>query len=196
MVKLGYMLIALALVFIPEARAELLSIKLTGDAQPSCWSLEDIVTQVTAGITGEREKVMALHEFGMKHQIHFIGPYEGGLYVHDALKCIGVYGYNLCGNNSATMCALYSLAGLKTRRRGGSGHVIPEIWFDNKWNYVDTDMFGYVYLPDDRNIASFDELAANPELFARAGRRPEPFYPWDPPEAMMKAFIDAPGWTD
>lgn len=188
-------ILALALT-ITAGQAELLSIKLTGRSQTSCWSLEDIVSQLTGEITGEREKVIALHEFGMKHQIHFIGPYEGGMYVHDALKNLGVYGYNLCGNNSATMCALYSLAGLQARRRGGTGHVIPEIWFDNKWNYVDTDMFGYVYLPDDTRIASFDELVVNPELFARAGRRPEPFYPWDPPRAMMKAFIDAPGWKD
>ncbi len=196
MAKMGYILITLAMVLAPAARAELFSIKLVGSSQPGSWSLEEIVDQVTDGITGERQKALALHEFGMKQQIHYIGPFEGGLYVHDALKMLGVYGYNLCGNNSATMCALYSLAGLQTRRRGGTGHVIPEIWFDSKWNYIDTDMFGYVFLPDDNHIASFDELVANPELFARAGKRPSPFYPWDPPEAMMKAFIDPPGWTD
>ncbi len=192
----GLMLIVASLLSGGAVRAELLSIKLTGSSQPFCWSLEDIVSQVTEGISGEREKALALHEFGMKHQIHFVGPSEGGMYVYDALKMIGVYGHNICGNNSSTMCALYSLAGLQARRRGGTGHVIPEIWFDDKWNYIDTDMFGYVYLPDDEHLASFDELVANPELFARVGRRPDPFFPWDPPEAMMKAFIDPPGWTD
>ena len=177
-------------------KAEVYSIKLGGNAQPACWSLEEIVARVTRGIDSDREKVMALHRFGMAHQIHFIGPYEGGLDLQDALKLLSVYGYNLCGNNSSTMCALYNLAGLKARRRGCTGHVVPEIWFDGKWNYVDTDMFGYVYLPDDKAIASVDELVANPHLFERSGRRPDPFYPWDPPTTMMNAFIKVQGWKD
>ncbi|MFH1070591.1 MAG: hypothetical protein V1794_13325, partial [Candidatus Glassbacteria bacterium] len=144
----------------------------------------------------DREKVMALHGFGMAHQIHFIGPNEGGLGLEDPLKLLTVYGYDLCGNNSTTMCALYNLAGLKARRRGLTGHVVPEVWFDGKWNYVDTDMFGYVYLTDDKAIASVDELLANPELFARSGRRPDPFFPWDPPKTMSQAFTNAPGWKD
>ncbi|HLA38381.1 MAG TPA: hypothetical protein VJ417_00210 [Candidatus Glassbacteria bacterium] len=185
-----------ALVSSAALKAEVYSIKLGGNAQPACWSLEEIVARVTRGIDSDREKVMALHRFGMAHQIHFIGPYEGGLDLQDALKLLSVYGYNLCGNNSSTMCALYNLAGLKARRRGCTGHVVPEIWFDGKWNYVDTDMFGYVYLPDDKAIASVDELVANPHLFERSGRRPDPFYPWDPPTTMMNAFIKVQGWKD
>jgi hypothetical protein len=189
-------LAVVAFLFATTARAELFSIELRGDNQPFCGSLEEIVAQVTEGLTGDREKTLALHEFGMRHEIHFVGPYEGGMFVFDALKMLGVYGYNLCGNSSSTMCALYSVAGLQTRRRGGASHVVPEVWFDNKWNYVDTDMYGYVFLPDDKHLASFEELVANPELFARSGRKPQTYFPWDPPETMIKAFTNPPGWTD
>ena len=190
--------IILGLVFLPArgAKAEIYSVKLVGSAQPGCWSLEEIVENVTAGLSTDREKALALHNFGMAHQIHYVGPYEGGREVSDALKLIGVYGYDLCGNNSTTMCALYNLAGIKARRRGATGHVVPEVWFENKWNYIDTDMFGYVYLQDDKTLASVDELAADPNLWLREGRRSEPFFPWDPPKAMREAFIAIRGWKD
>ena len=177
-------------------RAEIYSVKLVSSAQVNCWSLEEIVAALTAGITNERDKALALHRFGMAHQIHFIGPYEGGRYVHDALKLLGVYGYDLCGNNSAAMCALYNLAGMKARRRSLVGHVVPEVWFEGKWNYIDTDMFGFVYLPGDQKIASVDELIANPDLWLRQGKKPDPFFPFDPPESMKEAFINPEGDKD
>ena len=178
------------------ARAEINSIRLSGQAQPGCWDLAELVGKVIEGKSSDREKALALHAFGMAHQIHFIGPYEGGLEVDDPLKLIAVYGYNLCGNNSSTMCALYNLAGLKARRRGLTGHVVPEVWFEDRWNYIDTDMFGYVYLPDDKTIASVDELVARPQLFERAGRKSDPCFPWDSPKVMEEAFTNIAGWTD
>ena len=132
----------------------------------------------------------------MAHQIHHIGPFEGGDYVHDVLKLLSVYGYDLCGNNSAAMCGLYNLAGLKARRRSLTGHVVPEVWFDGKWNYIDTDMFGYVFLPNDKSLASVDELIARPGLFDRQGEKPEPYFPYDPMETMKKAFTDPEGHKD
>ena len=102
----------------------------------------------TAGLTTDKEKVLALHNFGMKHIIHFAGPYDHGTWLYDAVKIIGVYGCGLCGNNSSTMCALYDIAGIKCRRRFLTGHVVPEVWFDGSWNFIDTDMYGYVVKPD------------------------------------------------
>ena len=195
--RLSAIVPALILFLSGSLGAEQHQIRLIGSNQPFCWSLEEIVREVTAGLSGDREKALALHEFGMKHQIHFDGPHENGDYVVDALKIIGVYGYDLCGNNSATMCALYELAGLKARRRGLVGHVVPEVYLEGKWNYIDTDMFGYVYLDDKQRMASVDELIADPGLWTRPGaRRPQPFFPWDPPEAMSKAFINPEGWRD
>ncbi|MCE5272604.1 hypothetical protein LLH00_15090 [bacterium] len=189
--------LAAALLATSLLRAGQRDIRLRVAGQQPCWSLEEIVSGVTAGLASEREKALALHEFGMKHQIHFAGPFEDGELVVDALKLLNVYGCDLCGNNSSAMCALYNLAGLKARRRGLVGHVVPEVWFEGKWNYIDTDMFGYVYLDDKQHLASVDELIADPDLWTRAGaRRPVPFFPWDPPEAMKKAFIQPEGWHD
>jgi hypothetical protein len=169
--------------------AEQLAVRITGQAQPNCWSVDDIVEGVTRGIKTDRDKALALHRFGMAHFIHFNGPIEErGEFVTDPLKLVGVYGYALCGNNSAAMSALYNRAGMKARTRSLTGHSVPEVWFENKWNYIDTDMFGYVFLDDHRTIASVDELLRDPDLFVRQKNPPDPFYPFDEKPDMAGAF--------
>ncbi len=170
------------------------SIQVVGSAQPGCWSVEQIVGEVTKGAANDREKALALHRFGMQHFIHFDGPKEDrNDYVTDPMKLIAVYGYALCGNNSAAMNALYNAAGLKARRRSMPGHSVPEVWFEGKWNYIDTDMFGYVFLPDGQTIASVDELSKNAGLFLKQATPPSPFYPFDRKEDMASTFrgVDA-----
>ncbi len=143
---------------------------------------------MTKGLSADREKALALHRFGMAHFIHFDGPIEErGEYVTDPMKLIAVYGYALCGNNSSAMNALYNAAGLKARKRSMPGHSVPEVWFEGKWNYIDTDMFGYVFLPDGK-LASVDELARDADLFTRQKNPPEPFYPFDRKQDMAATF--------
>jgi hypothetical protein len=174
------------------ASAEQLSIRLTGQAQPNCWDVTDIVSSITRGAGSEREKVLALHKFGMAHQIHFNGPIEErGHYIDDPLKLMAVYGFSLCGNNSKAMAALYNAAGMKARTRSMPGHSIPEVWFEGKWNYIDTDMFGYVFLEDGHRIASVDEIVADPDLFVRQKNPPDPFYPFDEKADMASVFRGA-----
>jgi hypothetical protein len=168
--------------------AEQNAIRLAGQAQPGAYTVEDIVGAITKGIDSDREKALALHRYGMAHFIHFDGPIEErGEYITDPMKLINVYGYALCGNNSAAMNALYNAAGLKARRRSMPGHSVPEVWFEGKWNYIDTDMFGYVFLPDGK-IASVDELSRDADLFLRQDAPSNPFYPFDKKEDMASVF--------
>jgi hypothetical protein len=174
------------------APAEQLAVRVTGQAQPNCWSIDDIVEGVTRGLKTDRDKALALHRFGMAHFIHFNGPIEDrDEYVNDPLKLVGVYGYALCGNNSAAMAALYNRAGMRARTRSLTGHSVPEVWFENKWNYIDTDMFGYVFLDDGKTIASVDELIHDPDLFVRQKNPPDPFYPFDQKADMATTFRNA-----
>lgn len=187
----------LALVLISAANAEQLAIRITGQAQPNCWSIDDIVEGVTRGLKTDREKAIALQRFGMAHFIHFNGPIEErDEYVNDPMKLIGVYGYALCGNNSAAMSALYNRAGMKARTRSLTGHSVPEVWFENKWNYLDTDMFGYVFLDDGKTIASVDEVIRDPDLFVRQKNPPDPFFPFDEKTAMADTFRRAKAHTN
>jgi hypothetical protein len=172
--------------------AEELAIALSGSAQPNCWRTEDTVAALTRGATSDREKALAIHKFGMQHIIHFIGPFEErGEYLTDPLKVIGVYGYALCMNNSSSMCGLYETAGLKCRVRTMIGHTVPEVWFEGRWNYIDTDMFGYVFLPDGKRMANVDDLFRDPDLFVHQTHPPEPFYPFDEKTAMADTFREA-----
>lgn len=164
-------------------------IRLSGSAQPGASSLDSIVESVTRGASSDRQRALALHRFGMEHFIHFIGPVEQeGVPVTDPLKLISVYGYALCGNNSSAMAALYNLAGMKARVRRFQYHEVPEVWFEGKWNYIDTDMFGYVFLPDGETIASIDEIIARPDLFLTQKNPPTPFFPFDDKADMADVF--------
>jgi hypothetical protein len=183
---------ALLLLLAMPAMAEQFSISLTGQAQPNCWNIQDIVSAVTKDAASDPEKALALHRFGMAHFIHFDGPIEErGEYMTDPLKLIGVYGFALCGNNTAAMNALYNAAGLKARRISIPGHSIPEVWFEGRWNYIDTDMFGYVILPDGKTMASVDDLTKDADLFVRQKNPPDPFFPFDRKEDMADVFRNA-----
>ena len=171
------------------ANAEQLSVVLTGSAQPNCFSTEATVAALTKNARSDREKALAIHRFGMAHLIHFIGPFEEREeYITDPLKLIGVYGYALCMNNSSGMCGLYNAAGLPCRVRTMVGHTVPEVWFESHWNYIDTDMFGYVFLPDGKRLANVDDLLADANLFVRQTNPPDPFYPFDEKKDMAETF--------
>jgi len=188
----GCRLVALAAVLLSAPLfAERNSVRIAGQAQPGCWSVEEIVREVTGGVRSDREKALALHRFGMAHFIHFDGPVEErDEYLTDPMKLIAVYGYALCGNNSSAMNALYNAAGLKARRRSMPGHSVPEVWFEGKWNYIDTDMFGYVFLPDGK-LASVDELSRDADLFMKQPSPPSPYFPFDRKEDMASTFRGA-----
>src|SRR5690606_19052394 len=104
--------LALGLTLIASAALSQVSgIEVTSGAQPSSWRVDALVKEVIKGATTDREKALALYRFGMEHILHFNGPIEqGDLYVTDPTKIIGVYGYALCGNNSAAMNGLYEAA--------------------------------------------------------------------------------------
>ncbi len=170
-------------------RAEVHGIALVGQAQPNCWNVEDIVAALTRGLGSDREKALALHRFGMAHFIHFNGPIEErGEYVTDPVKLAGVYGYGLCMNISSAMCGFYNAAGLKCRARTMPLHSVPEVWFEGRWNYIDTDMFGYVFLPDGKTIANVDDLSRDADLFLKQRNPPDPFYPYDEKKDMADVF--------
>lgn len=172
-------------------RGERNNVRIAGSAQPGCWDLDQIVAEVTRGAASDRDRALALHRYGMAHFIHFDGPIEERAeYVTDPMKLLAVYGYALCGNNSSAMNALYNAAGLKARQRTLPLHAVPEVWFEGKWNYIDTDMFGYVFLQDGLRLASVDELSRNPELFLKQVHPPDPYYPFDDKEGMASCFRD------
>ena len=167
-------------------------IEISSDAQPNCWRTESIVADATKGAKSDREKALALYRFGMSHIIHFNGPVEqDGLYVTDPTKIVGVYGYALCGNNSSAMTALYDAAGLKSRVRWFTYHEVPEVWFEGAWHYLDSDMFGYVFMDDGKTIAGVDDLVRDADLFVRQKNPPDPYFPFDGKADMASVFRNA-----
>ncbi len=175
-----------------SALSQISGIEVTSRAQPNCWRVDALVKDVIKDARTDREKALALYRFGMEHILHFNGPVEqGDLYVTDPTKIVGVYGYALCGNNSGAMNALYEAAGLKARVRWLKYHEVPEVWFENRWNYLDSDMFGYVYLDDGKTIAGVDDLVRDADLFVRQKNPPKPYFPFDRKDDMASVFRNA-----
>ncbi|MDZ7640237.1 MAG: hypothetical protein U5J83_18615 [Bryobacterales bacterium] len=190
MTALGWVFVLLVLVSSTFGQA--FGIEVSSAAQPNCWRVPALVEAATRGAKTDREKALALYRFGMEHLIHFNGPVEqDDLYVTDPTKLMGVYGYALCGNNSAAMNGLYEAAGLKARVRWLKCHEIPEVWFENRWNYLDSDMFGYVFLDDGKTIAGVDDLVKDADLFVRQNNPPKPYFPFDQKADMASVFRNA-----
>jgi hypothetical protein len=72
-------------------------------------------------------------------------------------------GIGLCGEHAWLVYELALQEGLAARVWGLNGHVVSEIFEDGRWKMYDAD-YGVFFVDGQGNIASLDELAANPDL--------------------------------
>lgn len=84
------------------------------------------------------------------------------------VKLYNVYGYGICGDSSYTLGSLFAAAGLRQVRFPLiQGHVIPEVWFDGRWNLLDGDEEGLVLQRDNHSLASNADLVRDHDLVKR-----------------------------
>jgi len=144
-------------------------VKIVNDRAPDCSSLESIVATVTRDCKTDDQRVIALYNFCRYVYYHHAYPNEpGGI---SALKLINVYGWGLCGGQHSVMAATWDKAGYPWRYRGWSrpGHTTVEVFYRDRWHYLDTFLKFYVWAPDPRapggrTIASQEDIRANPML--------------------------------
>ena len=150
-------------------------VKIVNDRAPDCSSLESIVATVTRGCKSDDERAVALYNFCRYAYYHHAYPNEpGGI---SALKFINVYGWGLCGGQHSVMAAIWEEAGYPWRYRGWSspGHTTVEVFYRDRWHYLDTFLKFYTWMPDPqapgrRTIASQEDIRANPTLVTDAFR--------------------------
>ena len=155
------------------------TIKVVNDRAPDCSSLKSIVQTVTRGCKTDDQRAIAIYNFCRYDYYHHAYPSEpGGI---SALKLINVYGWGLCGGQHTVMAALWDAAGYKWRYRGWSnpGHTTVEVFYNDRWHYLDTFLKFYCWMPDPqapvcrghtggRTIASQEDIKANPSLVTDA----------------------------
>ncbi|MHC4916230.1 MAG: hypothetical protein ACYTGB_12140, partial [Planctomycetota bacterium] len=150
---------------------------------PDSSSPEAVVAAIIRPGMTRDEKAVAIWEYCWKNTFHWPAPKEGPRKTHeldvvfDASKLLNVYGYSYCFAIRSLGEALYEAAGMEARSAGISGHVIPEVYYDGKYHFLDHDQRGFSRMPDG-SIASLDDYRGRAvELILAAGRPSRPFFP-------------------
>lgn len=87
-----------------------------------------------------------------------------------------------CSQRSTLLVAVLEEYGIPSRKLligltdRYAGHVVVEAFLDGKWRVLDP-LFGYVYRKDGGELATAQDLQANPDLVARVARADQDPYP-------------------
>jgi|GEM_PF-6873160 len=137
------------------------------------WSsVGSIIAEAKEKKYSEEEKALFIWKLLSDNITHFDVPYVG--YCYDPVMMLNVTGYGKCDDMSGSFIVLARALGLKSRAWFLTGHVVPEVYYNNAWHMLDSDQ-GVFYLARDGNhIAGVEEIAKDAPYLI--GRTPEPKY--------------------
>jgi transglutaminase superfamily protein len=123
-----------------------------------------ILKQILKKDFSKKEKALAIFNLvGKKHGYSpNIPPDEKE--PHDPVKYFCVYGYGICDDHAKVLYNLSKKAGLKARLHALSGHVVTEIYYNERWHLFDADACKYYTMPGKNKILSVQEIADNPDI--------------------------------
>ncbi|MDD3686082.1 MAG: hypothetical protein PHE56_04875 [Bacteroidales bacterium] len=90
-------------------------------------------------------------------------------YENSPFVLLSSVGGGLCGTRSAVLTNILIAMGFQARSWCVEGHVITEVYSDDKWKVLDPH-FGVYFLNDNLEIASYQELCENPDWFDDTAR--------------------------
>jgi hypothetical protein len=129
-------------------------------------ALRGIFEKVTIGAVNDTQKHLQIVKFLQRTNIHKDLPptYPNGMEIFDPLVMLELTEM-WCNQASKLAIDLFESAGYKGRQVQLGTHLIAEIYYDQAWHYVDTDLFGNgdIVRTDDGRIPSVRELGS-PEL--------------------------------
>ncbi len=188
----GMLLLVAVIAGVPTARAEVKSPWLSSDRTVDCTSFETIIRDLKiADMKSDEEKALAMYYFFRQRVFHNLNTTES----RDVVKNLSCLGYTLCGSQATCMRALLGSIGIKTRIRSQPGHTYYDAFYNGKYHGFDTFANFYIYTRGkDRNVASFEELIADPTLISDAvkeGRACTNMCPCgDDPVSFLKTHIE------
>ena len=175
------------------------------DGQPDTRDLAKITETLyqNSGATTEREKAEAIWRYLLTDG-RFVEP---GVFYHiagwsyeepmgevlDPIKLLNSYGFGLCYQVAPMLEALWEEGDLQDARTWFlTGHTVAEVYFDGKYNMLDSDMLGYTTVgegdPQTCPIASVRQLEDDEQIIlekmispdqADSSKVPDPWYPAD-----------------
>lgn len=90
-------------------------------------------------------------------------PFSGELWTNDTWATLNSLGWGFCSNFAAVYLKIAEALGIEARIWGLSGHVVPEVRLNGRWQLYDPDL-GVFYYNGDGLVAGVEELAATPSL--------------------------------
>ena len=132
--------------------------------------LEQHVARILDGVTGERERVLAVLRF--VRDLHRLRPGAGTKGAADPFhggteEEVIKKGSNMCNEQARVFCALCQVAGIPARYLGHSvgGHGVNEIYLEGGWAYFDNR--GKYFVKDDGTLAGAWDLIRDPGIIDR-----------------------------
>ncbi len=130
------------------------------------FSQQTIADSVVEGLSTDREKALAIFYFYITHRYHK-GNGDNGAQ-GDVSQAIDVFGFNTCGNSTLCVSDLLSKVGMSDFIFSHCpGHVVPQVFFDGKYNTLDGDMATMMLLRDNHTLANELDLVRDHDLIKR-----------------------------
>ena len=130
------------------------------------FSQQTIADSVVEGLSTDREKALAIFYFYITHRYHK-GNGDNGAQ-GDVSQAMNVFGFNTCGNSTLCISDLLDKVGMRDCIFSHCpGHVVPQVFFDGKYNTLDGDMATMMLLRDNHTLANELDLVRDHDLIKR-----------------------------
>ncbi|MCX5757460.1 MAG: hypothetical protein NTU83_02925, partial [Candidatus Hydrogenedentes bacterium] len=130
------------------------------------FSQQTIADAVVEGLSSEREKALAIFYFYITHR-HHKGNGDNGAQ-GDVSQAVNVFGFNTCGNSTLCLSDLLDKVGVRDCIFSHCpGHVVPQVFFDGKYNTLDGDMATMMLMRDNHTLANELDLVRDHDLIKR-----------------------------
>jgi len=121
---------------------------------------------VTQGLATDREEALALFYFYITHRYHKGNRDNTGQ--GDVAQAMNVFAFNTCGNSTLCLSDLLDKVGIHNCIFSHCpGHVVPQVFFDGRYNTLDGDMATFMLLRDNHTLANELDLVRDHDLIKR-----------------------------
>lgn len=131
----------------------------------------------------DEDKAIKIMKYLSGNNYHFLTPYYGfpdsDNPFNNPVMFFNFFGYGQCNNFAISFVTLSTIVGLQSRvvfLDGHDGHVVAEVFYDNKWHLFDADG-GCIYRTKKGEIASTDDIFSDPSVIPQNNScEVNPFY--------------------
>ena len=115
------------------------------------YDINSMAAEITRGCTTDEEKAMAIWQW-----IHWrrFQRSPNDVSSEHPVRAMNGYGYGICGHSSSWLKALCRAVGLKARVWEIAGHTVNEVWYNDAWHMLDSNVKVFYTARDNVTVAS------------------------------------------